>query len=225
MVKMSRKSLVNHPAIAAERWEPKVTKYVLIFRGRNKKGGATGRTKASNRKGGVPESRAGAGRVRQESTAAAGRVSRAQFHALLRDGRDAALPSTRTPKHSEAATDPCGRVQSERDLAQVAGRGHAAGVEKPRWHASFVHLFTAQASGNSEWAPAQSTGNISDNIRCGITKPNIPLAAPQIRYMHHRLLGSGLHFYRCPSYAFSVNTEISSGQLIGQVALVGPDSR
>ena len=34
------------------------------------------------------------------------RIGRAQLRALLRDGRAAALPSARTGKHSEAATDP-----------------------------------------------------------------------------------------------------------------------
>jgi transposase len=71
------------------------------------------------------------GEYGQEFTAAARRIRGAQLRALLRDGRDAALPSARTRKHSEAATDPRGRVQSEPDPAHIAGRGHAAGVEKP----------------------------------------------------------------------------------------------
>src|ERR1039458_8841391 len=81
---------------------------------------------------------AGAGRVRQELSAAARRVGRAQLRALLRDGRHAALPSARTRKHSEAATDPCGRVQSQPDPAQAAGCGHAAGTEKPRGTSVFA---------------------------------------------------------------------------------------
>ncbi|MGA8619876.1 MAG: hypothetical protein WB660_15320, partial [Candidatus Sulfotelmatobacter sp.] len=48
--------------------------------------------------------------------AAARRVSGAQLRALLRDGRDAALPSARTGKHLEAAIDPRGR-----DVARLAG--------------------------------------------------------------------------------------------------------
>src|ERR1019366_5967434 len=90
-------------------------------------GGLTGRAAS-----GVCEPAAGAGRVRQEFTAAARRVRGAQFRALLRDGRDAALPSARTRKHSEAAVSSCGRVQSEPGPAQAAGRGHTAGTEKPR---------------------------------------------------------------------------------------------
>ena len=89
-------------------------------------GGQSGRAAS-----GVREPAAGAGRVRQEFTAAARRVGRAQLRALLRDGRDAALPSARTRKHSEAAIDPRGRVQSEPDPAPAAGCGHAAGAEKP----------------------------------------------------------------------------------------------
>ena len=61
--------------------------------------------------------------------------------ALLRDGRDAALPSARTRKHSEAATDPCGRVQPEPDPAHIAGRGHAARTEKPLWQARCARSF------------------------------------------------------------------------------------
>src|SRR5208282_3762878 len=81
---------------------------------------------------GVCQPAAGAGRVRQEFIAAARRVGRAQLRALLRDGRHAALPSARTRKHWEAATDPRGRVQSEPDPAPTDGRGHATGVEEPR---------------------------------------------------------------------------------------------
>src|SRR5713101_9303504 len=80
---------------------------------------------------GVREPAAGAGRVRQEFTAAARRVGRAQLRALLRDGRDAALPSARTRQHSETAVGACGRVQPEPDPAPTAGCGHAAGTEKP----------------------------------------------------------------------------------------------
>src|SRR6266849_1075612 len=44
---------------------------------------------------------------------------------------------SRTQKHFEAATDPCRRVQSEPDPAQIAGCGHAAGVEEPSWTGIF----------------------------------------------------------------------------------------
>jgi hypothetical protein len=54
-------------------------------------GGQSGRAAS-----GVREPAAGAERVRQEFTAAARRIGRAQLRALLRDGRAAALPSART---------------------------------------------------------------------------------------------------------------------------------
>src|SRR6266576_3054361 len=99
-------------------------------------GGQSGRAAS-----GVREPAAGAGRVRQEFTQAAGRVGRAQLRALLRDGRDAALPSARTQQHSEAAVGACGRVQPEPDPAQAAGRGHAAGTEKPLWQVRGTRSF------------------------------------------------------------------------------------
>src|SRR5208282_2040060 len=101
---------------------------------------------------GVCEPAAGAGRVRQEFTAAAGRVSRAQLCALLRDGRDAALPSARTQKHSEATTDPCGRVQSEPDPAPIAGCGHAARTEKPCWASVFAILALSVVPDDDQFA-------------------------------------------------------------------------
>ena len=119
------------------------------FPEKKQKGATALEGQAGGATSGVCEPAAGAGRVRQESTAPAGRVRGAQLRALLRDGRDATLPSARTQKHSKAATDPCGRVQSEPDSAQVAGCRHAAGVEQPRWHAHFVCLF-APAPSKSE---------------------------------------------------------------------------
>src|SRR5450432_3598120 len=47
-------------------------------------------------------------------------------------------------KHSEAATDSCGSVQSEPGLAQVAGRGHAAGTEEPLAQAHWAHSSAAR---------------------------------------------------------------------------------
>ena len=99
---------------------------------------------------GVCEPAAGAGRVRQEFTAAARRVGGAQLRALLRDGRDAALPSARTGKHFEAAIDPRRRVQSKPDPAPAAGRGHAAGVEEPLRQTCFDPLLTLHVSDKSE---------------------------------------------------------------------------
>ncbi len=72
---------------------------------------------------------------------AARRAGGAQFRALLRDGRHAALPSARTGKHSEAATGPCGRLQSEPDFAEIAGRGHATGMEKSLGQAPCTRSF------------------------------------------------------------------------------------
>ena len=83
--------------------------------------------------GGVCQSAAGTGQLRQELTAAARRDGGTQLRALLRDGRHAALPSAGTGEHSEAATDSRGSVQSESGDAQATGSGHAAGAEKPRW--------------------------------------------------------------------------------------------
>jgi integrase len=71
---------------------------------------------------------------------------RAQLRALLRDGWDAALPSTGTGQHLEAAVSSCGRVQPEPGSAPVAGRGHAARAEKPPWQTHFASLFAAIAS-------------------------------------------------------------------------------
>src|SRR5450432_1176762 len=102
---------------------------------------------------GVCEPAAGAGRVRQEFTPAARRVGGAQLRALLRDRRDAALPSAGPGRHSEAATDSCGRVQSEPGLAQVAGRGHAAGTEEPLAQAHWAHSSAARVR---KWSAAIS---------------------------------------------------------------------
>ncbi len=99
-------------------------------------GGQSGRTAS-----GVREPAAGTGRIRQEFTAAAGRVGRAQLRALLRDGRHAALPSARKGKHSEATVRSCGRVQPEPDPAPVAGCGHATRTEKSFWQARGTRSF------------------------------------------------------------------------------------
>src|SRR5690348_15962513 len=77
---------------------------------------------------------------------------RAQLRALLRDWRDAALPSARTGTHSEAATDPRGCIQFKPDPAQIARRGHAAGVEEPLRQACFDPLLTLHVPDKSEAA-------------------------------------------------------------------------
>ncbi len=74
-----------------------------------------------------------------------------QLCALLRDRGDEAHASARTQEHSQATTDPRGGIQLEPDPAPIAGRGHAAGVEKSRWRAFFVRLFTLSAPGRPQW--------------------------------------------------------------------------
>ena len=72
--------------------------------------------------GGVPESTAGARRLRQSLLRRRGDWWNAALR-LLRDGRHEAHTSTRTREYSEAATGPCGGLQLEPDLAQVLGAG------------------------------------------------------------------------------------------------------
>src|ERR1019366_2861344 len=107
---------------------------------------------------GVCEPEAGAKRVRQEFTAAARRVGRAQIRALLRDGRDAALPSARARQYFEAAVSSCRRVQPEPDPSQIAGRGHAARAEKPSWAGVFpTFALSAGPRGGRLADPAEGT--------------------------------------------------------------------
>src|SRR5208282_6057688 len=143
---------------------------------------------------GVCEPAAGAGRVQQEFTAAARRVGGAQLRALLRDGRHAALPSARTRKHSEAATGSCWRVQSQPDPAQIAGRGHAAGVAKPLRQACFEHLFTLHVSDKSEAALQKPNLRVRCQVLRAITYPAKSPALQGIRYLHHGLLGDSFRF-------------------------------
>ena len=148
-------------------------------KGRRNWAGKAGRTAS-----GVREPAAGAGRVRQEFTAAARRIGRAQLRALLRDGRDAALPSARTGKHSEAATDPRGCVQSKPDPAQTAGRGHAAGVEEPLRQACFDPLLTLQVSDKSEAALQKPNLCVRCQVLHEIAYPTTSPDLQEIRYLH-----------------------------------------
>ena len=91
-------------------------------------------------------------RARKRAVAAARGVGRAQFRALLRDGRHEALPSARTRKHFEAATDPCRRIQPEPDPAQTAGCGHATGTEKPCWASVFPTFVLSAVPGEGRFA-------------------------------------------------------------------------
>src|SRR5208337_5559072 len=78
--------------------------------------------------------------------------------------------------------------QPKSDPAPVAGCGYAAGVEKPRWHASFAPLFPAHPPGGSESALPKSNLNVPREILGETTKPNMPLVVPEISYLHHGLL-------------------------------------
>jgi hypothetical protein len=146
-------------------------------------GGQTGRTAS-----GVREPAAGAGRVRQEFSAAARRIGRAQLRALLRDGRDAALPSARTGKHSEAAVSSCRRVQSKPDPAQTTGRGHAAGVEEPLRQACFDSLLTFYVSDKSEAASQKPNLCFRCQVLREIAYPTTASDLQEIRYLHPGLL-------------------------------------
>ena len=146
-------------------------------------GGQTGGTAS-----GVCEPATGAGRVRQEFIAAEVRIGGAQLRALLRDGRAAALPSARTGKHSEAATDPRGSVQSQPDPTRTVGRGHAAGVEEPRGQACFDPLLTLHLSAKSEVALQKRTLCVRSQVLCEIAYPTTSPDLPEIRYLHPGLL-------------------------------------
>src|ERR1019366_8147077 len=137
---------------------------------------------------GVCKPATSAGRVRQEFTAAARRVRRAQLRALLRDGRDAALPPPRTGQHLEAAVGSCRRVQPEPDSAPVAGCGHAARAEKPLWHACFVRLSTLPGSDKSESALQKPDLRVRCQVLREFAYPATSPAVQKIRYLHHGLL-------------------------------------
>src|ERR1019366_536965 len=141
---------------------------------------------------GVCKPATSAGRVRQEFTAAARRVRRAQLRALLRDGRDAALPPPRTGQHLEAAVGSCRRVQPEPDSAPVAGCGHAARAEKPLWHACFVRLSTLPGSDKSESALQKPDLRVRCQVLREFAYPATSPAVQKIRYLHHGLLGGDL---------------------------------
>jgi len=163
------------------------TACAATLRRRNRRGGGTGRA-AGGATSGVGEPAAGAGRVRQELTAAARRVGGAQLRTRLRDGRDAALPSARPGKPSQTATDSGGRVQLEPDPAQIAGRGHAAGVEEPLRQACFDRLLTLLASDKSEAALQKSSLRVRCQVLREIAYPATSPALQEIHYMHHGLL-------------------------------------
>ena len=116
-------------------------------------------------------------------------VGRTQLRALLRHGWHAAHASAGPQENSEAATDPCKRVQPEPDPAATDGGRHSAGVEKPRWAASFAGLFAASAPGRPETAvPEWNFTLLHEKLR-DTAEPATPLAVPEISYLHHRLIG------------------------------------
>ena len=138
---------------------------------------------------GVCKPAAGSWRVRQESTAAARRIGGAQLRALLRDRRDAALPSARTGKYSEAAVSSCRRVQSKPDPAQTTGRGHAAGVEEPPRQACFDPLLTLYMSDKSEAALQKPNLCVGCQVLREIAYPTTSPDLQEIRYLHPGLVG------------------------------------
>src|SRR5205807_6165725 len=146
-------------------------------------GGQSGRAAS-----GVREPAAGTGRVRQEFTAAARRVGRAQLRALLRDGRDAALPSARKGKHSEATVRSRGRVQLEPDPAQTTGSGHAAGVEESLRQACFDPLLTLHLSDTSEAALQKPNLCVRCQVLPEVAYPTTSHELQEISHLHPGLL-------------------------------------
>ena len=119
---------------------------------------------------------------------AARRIRRAQFRVLLRDGRDAALPSAGKGKHSETAVGACGRVQSEPDPAEVAGRRHAARAEKPRCASAWAAFAASDGppDGPFAFATAGSRCWQASGIICPL--PHLRLALANFREFHDGLL-------------------------------------
>jgi len=99
------------------------------------------------------------------------------------------LPSARTGKHSEAATDPRGCIQSKPDPAQTAGRGHAAGVEEPLRQACFDPLLTLYVSDKSEAALQKPNLCVRCQVLHAIVYPTTSPDLQEIRYLHPGLLG------------------------------------
>src|SRR5664279_1158644 len=140
--------------------------------------------------GGLPEPAAGARRLRQELTAAARRVGGTQLRALLRHRRHEAHAPARTREHSEAAVGSCRRLQPEPNPAPVAGRGHAARVEKPLRQAGSVPFLAVHTPQGFQSPLPKPNLDVLREILRKTTKPNTPLAVPKISYLHHGLVGS-----------------------------------
>ena len=99
------------------------------------------------------------------------------------------MPSARTGKHSEAATDPRGCIQSQPDPAQTAGRGHAAGVEEPLRQACFDPLLTLYVSDKSEAVLQKPNLYVPCQVLREIAYPTTSPDLHEIRYLHPGLLG------------------------------------
>src|SRR4029077_18115833 len=143
--------------------------------------------------GGIPESMARARRLRQKLTAAARGTDGAQFCTLLRDGRHEAHASTRTREYSEAATGPCGGVQLEPDLAQSAGCGHAAAVERPRGDAFFaVYLLLTRQENRNRLSGSRISISCTKSVTesRSSTRSSARLVMSKISYLYPGLLGS-----------------------------------
>ena len=94
--------------------------------------------------GGLRQPAARARRVWQEPTEAARRTGGTQLCPLLRNRRNAALPSARTRKHSETAVGSCECVQPEPGHAQAAGRRNPARLERTRRAVGFARFLVVQ---------------------------------------------------------------------------------
>ena len=151
--------------------------------------------------GGVPESTAGARRLRQKLTAAARRTGGTQLCALLRDGRHEADKSTRTREYSEAATGPCGGVQLEPDPAASAGCGHAAAVERPRGDAFFaVYLLLTRRENRNRLSGSRISISCTKSVieSRSSTRSSARLVVPKVSYFHPGLLGMiGVEVQKC----------------------------
>src|SRR6516225_1169805 len=142
--------------------------------------------------GGVPESAAGAWRLRQKLIAAARRTGGTQLCTLLRDGRHEAHPSARTLEHSEAATGPCGGLQLEPDLAQSTGCGHAAAVEGPGGNAFFaVYLLLTRQKNRNRLTRSRISISCTKSVTesRSSTRSSARLVVPTISYLCPGLLG------------------------------------
>jgi len=125
------------------------------------------------------------GASRQEFTAATGELVEA-LRAQLRDGRDAALSSARTGKHSEAAVSPRGRFNLSLILRKPAGRGQAAEWKNRFGQACFDLYFTLPCRINQK---RFAEPNLCVLCQCFMRSRYPTMSRLQeIRYLHPGLL-------------------------------------